>query len=122
MRALFLLPLLSLVACQDSKLDHDDDDGGGLNVVPQYPPDSDNDDDGYTYAEEMEYGSDPQDADDVPYSGGWVKGDCRYDIQPTGNSVGDVAENLGLTDQFGDVVYLHDFCDRVVVLEYSAFS
>ena len=44
------------------------------------------------------------------------------DMEPTGNDVGDTAENFALTDQFGDTVHLQDFCGRPLLLELTAFT
>jgi peroxiredoxin len=48
--------------------------------------------------------------------------ECRFDMNPTGNNVGDIAEDFALIDQYGDTVHLQDFCARPVLLEFSAFT
>ncbi len=111
--------LAGLVACAG--------DPASTDETPTTPeagldPAGDEDGDGYTNAEEAEANSDPFDATDRPYFGGWRKGDCRHDIVPTGDDVGQVAHDFALTDQYGDTVRLHDFCDRVVMLEFSGFT
>ena len=85
-------------------------------------PDGDEDEDGWTNGEELDQGTDPFNAYDVPYIGGWKKDSCRDEIDPTGNGIGDVAEDFGLVDQFGDRVSLHDFCNRVVLIEFAGFT
>lgn len=117
----------------------DDDDDGD----PSTDPDLDSDGDGLTDLEEADLGTDPNEADtdgdgwddreevegntdptrrrDHPYTGGWAIGACRHDIVSTGNDVGDIAENFVLTDQHGEDLSLHDFCDREVLLVSAAF-
>jgi hypothetical protein len=56
-----------------------------------------------------------------PYTGGWTVGACADSIRATGNRVGQVSQDFALLDQYGDTVYLHDFCDRVVWLVFAAF-
>lgn len=89
-------------------------DGGGGN------PDADTDGDGFTDGEEAEQGTDPNDAADVPYAGGWPKGACRDEIEGTGRSQGDTLEDFVLTDQYGEEVSAHDFCDRVLFVVAAA--
>ena len=91
--------------------------------VASLDPSADEDGDGINNGDEEQAGSDPFDAADVPYLGGWGKdAECRYDITPTGNEVGQVAENFGLIDQYGDTVYLHDFCGRPLLIEFAGFT
>ena len=99
----------------------EDGDMAGLNDL-YIDPDGDEDEDGWTNGEELEQGSDPFNAYDVPYIGGWKKDACRDDVEATGNGIGEVAEDFGLVDQFGDRVYLHDFCNRVVLVEFAGFT
>ena len=66
-------------------------------------------------------GDDKDGTPTTPYEGGWPVGACRDEIEPTGNAAGQVANDFALTDQFGDTVHLHDFCDRVVWLVFAAF-
>ncbi|MEM6929210.1 MAG: TlpA disulfide reductase family protein, partial [Myxococcota bacterium] len=47
-------------------------------------------------------------------------GECRDDLSGTGTTAGTVAANFELTDQFGDTLRLHDFCDQAVLLVGSA--
>ncbi len=116
MRWLALCCSLALVACGDPKDDSGPDDQG-------LDPAGDEDGDGYTNADEDTAGSDPYDATDVPYVGGWRKSiECNDDIEATGNEVGQVAFDFELEDQYGDMVSLHDFCGRVVLVEFAGFT
>jgi len=116
MRALWLaLPFVGLVACGGDTADEDDKED-------ELSPSGDEDGDGYTNGEEERLGSDPHDAGDIPYEGGWAKGQCRDDIQAEGNEVGQVAENFSLKDQYGQDWYLHDFCHEALLIEFSGFS
>ena len=86
-------------------------------------PEADPDGDSYTNQQEWDGGSDPENPDDIPYKGGWGKDmECRFDMEPTGNDVGEIAENFALTDQFGDTIHLQDFCGRPLLLELTAFT
>jgi hypothetical protein len=117
MRWLTLLALLGLVACGEGDKDDTGPDGDGLD------PTGDEDGDGFTNGDEEAEGSDPYDATDVPYQGGWGKdADCRFDVEPTGNGEGQVAFDFALQDQYGDWVSLHDFCGRVVLIEFAGFG
>ena len=83
----------------------------------------DEDGDGFTNAEEEAGGSDPNDPNDVPYAGGWQKDlECADSIVSTGNELGQVAEDFTLLDQFGEELSLHDFCNHVVLIEFSGFT
>ncbi|MCB9673539.1 MAG: TlpA family protein disulfide reductase [Alphaproteobacteria bacterium] len=103
-----------------------DSDGDGLldseeAVLGTDPTRSDTDGDGWSDGDEVLYENTlPNDASDRPYVGGWHKGDCRWDVQSSGNNVGQVAQNFELVDQYGDTLRLHDFCDRAVLLVSSA--
>lgn len=103
-----------------------DEDGDGLlrseeEAIGSDPTVADTDGDGHDDGAEVEGYTDPTDASDHPYTGGWAMGSCRHDISGTGTRVGDIAENFALTDQFGDTVRVHDFCDRAVLLVGAAF-
>jgi hypothetical protein len=83
----------------------------------------DTDGDGYTDSEEVDAYTDPDDASDHPYTGGWVIDSCRDDLtalQSTTPTVGQVVPNFTLTDQYGDSVKLHDFCEQAVLVVVSA--
>ncbi|MGC6510213.1 MAG: hypothetical protein ACON4U_17470 [Myxococcota bacterium] len=115
----FLLTFTLLFTACGVKLD----DGEATDLDNLYiDPDGDEDEDGWTNGEELDQGTDPFNAYDVPYIGGWKKDSCRDEIDPTGNGIGDVAEDFGLVDQFGDRVSLHDFCNRVVLIEFAGFT
>ncbi len=120
MRHLTLLALFGLVACGESdKDDTASDTTGGTGLDAN----GDEDGDGYTNGEEEAGGSDPYDADDVPYQGGWRKDiECNGDIVPEGDDVGQIANNFQVKDQFGDMLNLYDFCNRVVLIEFSGFT
>ena len=88
------------------------------------PPDDEEDEE-----EEQEEEEDlPDDEEDDPpedaeyYSGGgWeIDLDCNASLSPSGTGVGQVSTNFNLTDQFGEVVSLHDFCGRAVLVVSSA--
>ena len=103
-----------------------DSDGDGLTdseeeALGSDPDAADSDGDGWDDGEEVSGNTDPLAAQDHPYTGGWAIGACRDELQATGNGVGDIAEDFALTDQFGDTVRLHDFCDRQVLLVSAAF-
>lgn len=117
-RALLLLGALGTAGC----IDADKDEAPSSDAAEALDPTGDDDGDGFTNSEESAAGSDPLDAADVPYTGGWRKGACRDEVSPTGNRPGEVAEDFALVDQFGDTVHLHDFCDRVVLIEFSGFT
>jgi hypothetical protein len=84
---------------------------------------ADTDGDGFTDGEELAAGSDLDDSDDVPYTGGWAKdADCRHDVVSSGNEEGQIAEDFALLDQYGDEFHLHDFCNRVLLIEFAGFT
>lgn len=113
----YFFPILLSTACGVQL------EGDKTNDVALNDPLGDEDGDGFSNAEELDQGSDPYDELDVPYIGGWKKdAECRFEIDPVGNDVNQVADNFSLVDQFGDTVYLHDFCGRVVLLEFSGFT
>lgn len=85
-------------------------------------PLGDEDGDGFTNGDEEALGADPYDAEDVPYAGGWVKSPCGDGHVSTGNDVGQVADDFVLKDQYGEDWSLHDFCDAVLLIEFSGFT
>jgi len=104
---LFAVALLGLVACGERELD----------------PTADEDGDGFINGDELALGSDPMDADDVPYAGGWaMDAHCRGQVDSTGNDAGQIAEDFALVDQYGETFHLHDFCDHVLLVEFSGFT
>ena len=84
-------------------------------------PSADSDGDGYTNGEEVEQNTDPDDAEDHPYAGGWPMDTCRDEVESTCARAGDVADGWTRMDQFGEQISLHDFCDHAVLLVGSAF-
>ena len=103
-----------------------DTDGDGLDdgleaELGTDPKAEDSDGDGYSDGDEVDANTDPTLSTDKPYKGGWPIDACRNDISPTGNGVGDIAPNFTLSDQYGDIVKLHDFCDKAVMLVAGAF-
>ncbi len=126
MRALLLtlsLPLVGCLADVDVDVDPDKDgladaDEAALGSDPGVP---DSDGDGYTDGDEASQHTNPIDAEDHPYAGGWKIGACRDDIEATGTGEGDVSNDFELMDQFGEMVRLHDFCDNVVYVVFAAF-
>jgi peroxiredoxin len=85
------------------------------------PYKADSDGDNTADGDEIEIGTNPLDANDHPYFGGWpIDAWCRGDIVPSGNLEGQVTDNFSLLDQFGEVVRLWDFCGRAVLLVSGA--
>jgi peroxiredoxin len=102
-----------------------DRDGDGLsnaeeNALGSDPGNPDTDGDGYQDGEEVESYTDPTDASDHPYQGGWPIAACRGDVAVSGDQPGQNTRNFELIDQYGDTLRLHDFCDKVVILVGSA--
>jgi hypothetical protein len=103
-----------------------DDDGDGLTNDDEAdlgtdPSEADSDGDGTDDGDEIAENTDPLDDADKPYEGGWGKDACRFDIEGEGYDKGQISENFTLPDQFGEDVSLHDFCDRSVLVIFSAF-
>lgn len=114
-----LVPLLGLVfGCAEKS----DETQSEAESVPALNPSGDEDGDGHTNGAEVEMGSDPLDASDVPYAGGWKKAPCSADLDITGDGVGQTPGDFALVDQYGEDWYLHDFCDSTVMLEFSGFT
>ena len=97
----------------------DEDSASGAAALD---PLGDEDGDGYSNGDEDSMGSDPLDASDVPYTGGWKKSPCPSDLATTGDAVGQVPADFSLQDQYGQSWYLHDFCDNTIMLEFSGFT
>ena len=100
-----------------------DSDGDGLTdddeaIRGTDPENPDTDGDGWNDGDESD--TDPTDPKDQPYTGGWPIGSCRDEIVPTGDSVGGVATDFSLDDQYSDAVRLYAFCDRAVLLVSTA--
>lgn len=107
-------------------LDHSDADGDGLEAWEEDqlgtdPNNADSDGDGHDDGVETDGNTDPLDAEDRPYTGGWAIGACRDDIESTGDEEGQIANDWSLSDQHGEQVRLHSFCDRTVLLVGAAF-
>ncbi|MCK6520359.1 hypothetical protein L6R49_02855 [Myxococcota bacterium] len=85
------------------------------------PLTADSDGDGADDGAEVSGNTDPTDATDKPYIGGWEIDACRGSITPSGTTVGKIAPSFSLTDQHGDKVKLHDFCGKVVLLDFGTF-
>lgn len=109
----------------DVTVDVDPDKDGladaGEAALGSDPGNPDSDDDGFNDGDEAAENTNPMDAEDHPYLGGWKIGACRDDIEPTGQAEGEVAGDFELMDQFDEKVSLHDFCDRVVLMVFAAF-
>lgn len=117
---LWLVPVLSvLVGCADKS---DEDDGTADGGVTTLDPSGDEDGDGHSNGDEAAMGSDPVDAGDTPYAGGWVKSACPDDLAVSGDQVGQTPEDFALVDQYGEEWHLHDFCGSTVMLEFSGFT
>jgi len=116
-----LEPWPGLLSMADS-----DSDGDGLmdseeKVLGTDPNAADTDGDGWTDSEEVDGNTDPLKKKDHPYTGGWAIGACRDDLDGEGFAIGDVVEGFELMDQYGEMVNIHDFCDREILLISSAF-
>ena len=105
-----------------------DSDGDGLSDEEEIamgldPNSDDTDGDGYTDGTEDNSYTDPLDANDHPYAGGWPIDACRHDLEPTGTfNEGDIVKNYTILDQFDEQVRIHDFCDHVVLIEHAGFG
>lgn len=120
MRFAPLSVLVLLTACNS-----DPDEDGITNAEEEElgtdPSLADSDGDGYTDGEELAGNTDPLSAEDHPYAGGWAIDACRDDVVASGNGVGQVTSDFELVDQHGELLRLHDFCDREVLLKGAAF-
>ena len=136
-RLFFILPVTALAvgcgkardgdATTDATLGGDDAcdasadaDGDGLDDCAESelgldPSSADSDGDGLTDLEELDCGTSGLDANDTCYACGWGRNDPG-NIQPTGAGIGDVMENVGLTDQCGEVVNMYDFAGAYHVM------
>jgi peroxiredoxin len=102
-----------------------DSDGDGLTNAQEAelgsnPDDADTDNDGYDDGAEVFNNTDPLNAYDHPYQGGWAIDSCRDSVDGIGNRPGEVATDFSLEDQFGDTVRLHDFCGKTVLIASAA--
>lgn len=122
-----VLALLGLAACEpaavDMPMDHDEDGLIDEEAWGSDPLLADTDGDGFEDGFEVSQERDPLDPSDHPYTGGWlIDTECNDELQPTGMGEGDIAEDLVLTDQYGEAFRLHDFCNRTLLIELSGFT
>ena len=125
MRALFVPLALIWAGCAAEVDINTDPDGDGLTDAGEAqagsdPANPDSDQDGYLDGAESTGNTDPMNPDDHPYAGGWPIGSCRSQIEPTGNTEGEVASNFSMLDQYGESVELYAFCDKVVYITFAA--
>ena len=133
--SLSLILATSLMSCGPADLDFGDEgdqpfidtDGDGLSDDEELelgtdPSKEDTDGDGYSDMVEDNSYTNPTDASDHPYAGGWPIDACRNDIVGSGVGEGDTIDNLTVTDQFGEELKLHDFCNHVVLIEHAGFG
>ncbi len=90
------------------------DDYEELQVYGTDPCEWDMDGDGFSDGYEVWFESDPNNNQDFP--GQWPVDGCSGNVVPTGDGVGEVPADFALSDQFGNTVHLHDFCDHVVLI------
>ena len=83
---------------------------------------ADTDGDGHSDADEVFGYSDPLDADDGLYQGGWDRQPWPADIeeQEVGYAIGSVAPNFALPDSYGDNISLWSFYGNVILVKNSA--
>ncbi len=127
--ALPALLLLSACATPELLLDLDSDVDGLLDGEERElgtdPTVKDTDRDTWEDGIEIEAWTDPLDPDDHPLVGGWDMGPCRDRIEPTTDAVGEIASDFALMDQYSEqdglyeVVRLHDFCHKEVLIVYG---
>lgn len=103
-----------------------DSDGDGLSDSQEEdlgtdPDDADTDGDGWEDETEVESSTNPLDGGDHPYEQGWPIDSCRDGVVSTGSQIGQITDNFELLSQTGEMVRLHDFCDRAVLLITAAF-
>ena len=60
-----------------------------------------------------------------PYTGGWDIGDCQDDVvagawSPGAIGPGSVLPDWYLTDSYGDMISVRDFCHNAIYFDYSA--
>lgn len=123
--SLLIPPLVWSIGCVAQVNINDDADGDGLSdgkelALGSNPSVPDSDGDGYTDGAEANVGANPADPADHPFQAGWEMDACRNSVASTGNADGQVSDNFALLDQFGETVHLHDFCDQVVYVNFSA--
>lgn len=92
--------------------------------------DDDSDNDGYSDLDEVHAGTDPQDAEDVIYEGGWPYNRFKDEEEDPGWDSDEEPDegvrfpNWSSEDQFGDTVDLYDFMNRGrdIVIELALAS
>lgn len=122
---LTLATLLGAGCLTQVGVDVDEDKDGLVNSEEEAagtdPLTPDSDGDGADDGAESTAGTNPLDPDSYPYTGGWSIGaSCNSTITGTGTAVGDIGTAFSLPDQFGQMVKLYDFCDRVVWVIFAA--
>lgn len=101
-----------------------DADNDGLNDCEEAelgtdPMSEDSDGDGLSDLAEFDCTSDPLDANDACYQCGWSKNDPG-NLTSTGNSFGDVIDNIAMVDQCGEEVSVWDFHGEYHILYMTA--
>jgi hypothetical protein len=83
------------------------------------PAAADSDGDGTNDADEITCLSDPMDAAENCYKCGWKRNDPGR-LASTGSGIGDLMENVQMTDQCGDMVSIWDFYGEYHILYMTA--
>jgi hypothetical protein len=123
---LLLLHSLALSGCAAEVEVDVDADGDGLlggkeEELGTDPNNPDSDGDGVDDGRELAEHTDPLDAAEYPYQGGWEIGSCSKNVQAEGWAEGDISNDFGMMDQFGQTVHLHSFCQDVIYMVFAAF-
>jgi hypothetical protein len=119
--------ILLATACEATLVDipFDQDQDGLLSseeeILGTDPDDPDSDGDGHSDGDEDWGGTDPLDADDHPYLGGWDITRCDELPEVTGDAAGQVTSDFALSDQYGEDVSLYDFCQKTILLVTGTF-
>lgn len=123
-RSIFMtIAILSLSGCGGTD-PMSDLDGDGISyedeIAQGTDPDlMDSDGDGTDDADEILCGSDPMNVDEVCYQCGWKRNDPGR-LASTGSDIGDLIENVQMTDQCGDNVSIWDFYGEYHILYMTA--
>ena len=124
----WLIPLWMLTAVSCGSKDNCDAaadlDADGIDDCTELdlgtnPELADSDGDGFTDSDEIDCVSNPNDADEQCYACGWEHNDPG-NIESTGSDYGDVAANVQLPDQCGEVADLWDFHGEYHILYMTA--
>jgi thiol-disulfide isomerase/thioredoxin len=117
MRCFFVASVLAM-GCGSDKSSTTGSDTGQQDGASDDGGTGDSDGDGYTDAEEADAGTDPQDASDVIYAGGWPYNSNKDGLgSPSWDTVGALGAQVprfSAVDQFGDMVDLYDFAGHGV--------